>query len=83
MFTSLADLFQRWRNRATAALAVAVGVDELLLAIALALLSAGAWMVWPPSGLLAPALVLLWIVLPSRAPFIARPPAVKVDRRTE
>jgi hypothetical protein len=40
----------------------------------------GAALVYPPAGYLAPGLVLLWWTLPSRPPFLARPPAAKEKR---
>jgi hypothetical protein len=52
-----------------------VGVDELLLAVALGLIAVGLWSVWRPGAYLVPGLVLLWIVMPARAPFLTRPPA--------
>lgn len=69
----------RWaRVRAMAsAVRAAVGLDDLVLVLALALLSIGVGLVWVPAGLIVPGLVLLWLVLPSRAPFVTRPPAPK------
>jgi hypothetical protein len=66
--------------------ATAIGVDELLLVLALTLVAVGMWQVWKPGAYLVPGLVLLWIVLPQRASWIARPPAApseKADRRTK
>jgi hypothetical protein len=47
-----------------------LGPDEILLVVALALLAVGGYQAWPPLALVAPGLVLLWIVLPSRRPFV-------------
>ena len=58
------------------ALRAAVGPDELALGFALTLVSAGAWMVYAPAALLLPGLILVWLALPSRAPFVrSTPPA--------
>ena len=46
------------------------GLDELLLAFALALIALGCWDAWRPGSYLVPGLALLWIALPVRAPFI-------------
>lgn len=62
----------------------AIGVDEVLLVVALLLIAAGMWQVWKPGAYLVPGIVLLWIVLPARAAFVVRPPAAtsdKADRR--
>lgn len=61
----------------------AIGVDELLLVVALGLIAAGLWQAWKPGAYLVPGLVLLWIVLPARAAFVVRPPppSEKGERR--
>lgn len=66
-----------------AAIVAVVGPDEALLAVALALIAIGFSKVWLPGAYLVPGFVLLWIVMPARAPFIARPPVSpqKPDRR--
>ena len=51
-----------------------LGVDEIVLFVALALIATGFWMVWKPGTFLVPGLVLLWLVLPARSPFVVRPP---------
>lgn len=52
-------------------LASYVGADEAMLAIALMLIAAGFWSWWRPGAYLVPGVVLLWIALPSRVPFIS------------
>lgn len=65
----------RGRSRAlVAALASIIGVDELVLGLALALIAAGLWQTWRPGAFLVPGIVLLWIALPARAGFITRLP---------
>ena len=54
------------------ALRRAVGPDELMLLVALALIAGGFWDAWRPGTFLIPGLALLWIALPSRLPFIAK-----------
>lgn len=49
-----------------------IGLDELLLIVALLLIGAGMWQVWKPGALLAPGAVLLWLTLPTRAGFFRR-----------
>jgi hypothetical protein len=73
-----------WVTRLWRAWASAVGMDELLLAVALVLLTAGAWPVLEWVALVIPGAVLLWVALPSRAPFVARGSAEPPDasRRT-
>ena len=58
-----------------------VGVEEILLTAAIALAMVAIWPWCGRLSLLVPAVVLLWIALPARAPFLARPPD-KADRRT-
>jgi hypothetical protein len=58
--------------RVLAALAAAMGVDEILLLTALVLVVTGLWPLVGRSALLIPGLTLLWIALPQRAPFVAR-----------
>ena len=55
------------------ALAPLVGAEELLLLVGLVLVSFGLWSVWKPGAFLVPGAVLVWIALPSRSPFVARP----------
>lgn len=57
--------------------AALLGVDEALLGLALVLLTAGLWAVIHAAALIAPGLVLLWMVVPPRHAFVARtePPA--------
>jgi len=57
------------------ALRQAVGVDEVLLAVALGLTTAGIWPWLGFGALTVPGLVLLWMVLPERRPFVGRPGA--------
>ncbi len=55
-----------------AAVVSIIGPDEIMLATALLLVSAGFWTVWRPASYLVPGLVLLWIALPQRASFVLR-----------
>lgn len=72
----------RARSRAAiAALARIVGADELGILLALILIAAGFWQAWRPGAALVPGAVLLWLVLPSRRPFIARPDDAPAARR--
>lgn len=69
--------------RLRAAIAAAVGIDELLLAAGLVLITVALWPVVNVSALLAPGVVMVWIALPTRAPFVPRatPPADAPARR--
>ena len=49
-----------------------IGIDEIGLVAGVVLLALGAREVWRPAGLIAPAVVLLWIYLPQRVSFIER-----------
>lgn len=44
--------------------------DEIELVLALGLIATGFWMFWKPGSCLVPGFVLLWHVLPARAPFV-------------
>lgn len=64
------------------------GADEFVLIGALVLLTAGLWSAVGMLALVAPGAALLWIAVPSRAPFVIRPeapqgPAVKPERQTD
>ena len=52
---------------------VADFAEEIGIAIGVALVAIGLWQIWKPGAFLAIGLVVLWVVLPSRAPFIERP----------
>lgn len=58
-----------------------VGPDELVLLAGLALVADGLWQVWRPGAFLAPGVVLVWIALPERKPFIERRPQPPAKRR--
>ena len=58
-------------NQARTALRAAVGLDEIALLLALALVTAGLWMLVDRAAFIVPGLVLLWIALPARVPLIA------------
>lgn len=62
------------------AIARAIGPDELQLGAALGLIAFGCWYVWKPAAALVPGAVLLWIALPTRKTFIARPPEIRKRR---
>lgn len=53
---------------------------EATLAVALVLLTVAAWPRLGRQALAIPGGVLLWIVLPSRVPFIARPPTASAKK---
>jgi hypothetical protein len=62
-----------------------IGLTEALIAIGLTLVSGGFW--WLPElgvragALLAPGVVMLWISVPMRAPFMERPPVGQPRKR--
>ena len=61
-----------------------LGADEIVLVVALVLITAGLWLLVGQGALLASAAVFLWIGLPSRLPFIVRSGVVrKVKPRRE
>jgi hypothetical protein len=49
-----------------------IGLDEALLLVAVGLIGYGLWDVWRPGAYLVAGVVLLWIVLPARVPFVVR-----------
>lgn len=49
-----------------------VDVSQLLHLVGLGLVSYGSWLVYEPAGYLAPGLVLVWLTMPSRPPFLRR-----------
>ena len=69
-------LATRWK-----AITSVMGVDECLLIMALALVTSGLWVAIGRGALVVPGVVLLWIVLPSRPPFVLRRPTEESHRR--
>lgn len=71
---------RRTRNEAAPA---STGFDEeIWIAIGLVLIVVGLWSRVGALSLVAPGLVVLWIALPSRAPFVTRPePSATPPRR--
>lgn len=59
--------------RAIALASAAVDKEDVLMLAGLALLAAGLWLVSHAAALIVPGLILLWIFLPSRPPFVDRP----------
>lgn len=55
--------------------------QELGIVIGLAVLCAGLWMVSPAAALVVAGAVLLWMHLPSRTPFVHRPPDTTARRK--
>lgn len=55
-------------------LSAVFGAEEVLLVLALVLVTAGLWAVVGRGALTVPGVVLLWIAMPSRAPFVSKPP---------
>lgn len=54
-----------------------VGVDEFFLTMGLVLLTVGLWTLIGWTALVAPGIVLLWIYVPARVPFVAGQPSRK------
>jgi len=64
------------------ALAREVDAQSVVLGLALGLIAFSLWNVWRPGVYLVPGIILLWIVLPTRRPFIERtPPPTPPDPR--
>ena len=65
------------------AICAAFGQDEIALIVALGLIAFGLWDVWRPGSFIAPGVVLLWIYLPARLPFVVTPSGqARKPRRT-
>jgi hypothetical protein len=60
-----------------------IGLQEALLVVAVSLLTVGLWPVLEWVALVIPGAVLLWVALPSRAPFVTRGPEPPDARRTQ
>lgn len=68
-------------KQTTAAVQAAIGVDEILLAVALVLVTIGLWPLCGQVALVAPGLVGLYVALPCRQPFISRPTGLEETRK--
>jgi fatty acid desaturase len=71
-------MLSRLRNLARA-LPAAFDKDDALLLVGLLLLIAGLWTWSRALALIAPGLILVWVFLPSRPPFV-EPPAPRARR---
>lgn len=70
------------RGRAAAVtIAGLIGPDEILVGAALVLIAVGMWQVWKPGAFLVPGVVLLWIGIPQRAPFVNHPSVSEKERK--
>jgi hypothetical protein len=70
------------RKRLSAIGSVAkANAEELGVLVMLALISAGLWPYVGQGALVVPGLVGLWLLLPSRLPFLVRPPGTPDPRR--
>lgn len=74
-------MIRRWWRRSCYGAGVAwravtsvIAREELLVLAGLILLTHGLWPLLGQQALVAPGLVLLWIGVPQRVTFIARPP---------
>lgn len=56
------------------AIAAVVGVDELQLLVGLTFVTVALWPLLARLALVVPGGILVWLALPSRAPFVHRPP---------
>lgn len=63
------------------ALTSIIGVDELLLTLALTLIVVALWPVIGRIALLVPGVCLLYVALPQRSPFLHQPPSPDDLRR--
>ena len=68
-------------RRLAAVIAEWVDAQTAIALVGLALLAWGAGMAWPPAGPMVAGVALLWIALPARPPFIARPRRDTTGRR--
>lgn len=55
-------------------------VQQLFFFGGIALLSMGAAAIYAPAGYLTPGAILLWQFMPTRPPFVVRPPVVRKDK---
>lgn len=62
-------------------LAAEVDRTSVALLFGLALVSVGLWDAWRPGAFLAPGVVLVWLALPARVPFVMRPSGAERRRR--
>jgi hypothetical protein len=56
-----------------------VGREEVALALGMCLIAYGFWDVWRPASFVIPGVVMVWVTLPSRTPFVER--SDQPDRR--
>lgn len=55
--------------------ATAIDKEDLLTLVGLVLVASGLWYVSRAAALILPGLILLWMFIPTRPPWIERPPA--------
>lgn len=74
-------------RRALTILRRELDADVILLVLALGLIAVGLWQCWRPGAFLVPGVVLLWIAVPARRPFVVRDsdltdrPSTRTDQR--
>jgi hypothetical protein len=64
-------------RRIAAAVTSVIGPEECAIYLALALLGTGCWWIAKPAGLIVPAVVMLWMYVPTRARFVETKPQKK------
>ena len=57
-----------------------VGPDEALCLVGLGLVTCGAWPVLGQAALVLPGVVVVWLTIPSRRPFVSHPPERRQER---
>jgi len=70
-------------KRLIATITSEIDLQTLVLLVGLALMSVGLWEAWRPGAYLAPGVILVWMALPARRPFIHRPLVSRKKARTE
>lgn len=69
------------RRSSAAGLADVIGADELGVAMAIGVLTAGLWPRFGRDTLIVDGVILLWMFLPARAPFIIGPSVTDERKR--
>lgn len=80
--TATRATLSRRSSAAAAAIATIIGADELGVALALGVLGVGLWPRFGRDTLIVIGVVLLWMFLPARSPFIVGPLA-KDERKKD
>lgn len=74
---------KRLLSSVCSAITSVIGIEEVAIYAALALIACGFWQTWKPGAVFVPGVVMLWMYIPQRKSLIERTSQPVVVRRKE